>query len=390
VGNASILELGVGLTAIGRAYARAAAGDATVDFAARALGALNVTPALTNVDLLKISAEGPLVVVANHPFGGLDGLLLLALIGRVRRDIKILGNHLLARLPELHDRLLLVDPFGSPSAVGRNSVAFAQRCGGSVEEDVSQCFRREVAYACRDGRVRRFRWHVAAAWLAVRAGAPVLPVHFEGGNSRPFSLAGRIHPLLRTALLPRELWAKRGSTVAVSIGEPIAFQALAGIVGPAARTSFLRSQVDALAASNGRRVYRPGPARGTLSVQNPGPAQRTRGLPIAARGSAAALDADIDALGSSVLLESGAYQVFCASAEPSSGATRNQRTGDGVSQRRRGGVRAIRPSSETYQHRLCGIGNAGSRRCVSARRDEIWSWRGRRRLYPHSVRYVRH
>src|ERR1041384_4975169 len=93
------------LTPLGRIYATAAA-DRPLPFSARALSALDVTADVSDADIARIPRTGPLVVVANHPFGGLDGLLLLDLLSRIRADLKLLGNQWLERLPELADHLL--------------------------------------------------------------------------------------------------------------------------------------------------------------------------------------------------------------------------------------------------------------------------------------------
>ena len=107
-------------------------------FDARVLRALHITPECDPAGLLAVPSSGPLVVAANHPHGVLDGLLLASLIRSVRPDVRILANHLLARIPELSDLCFYADPFGGASA-GRRSLAglrAAQRwlvCGGSAD-----------------------------------------------------------------------------------------------------------------------------------------------------------------------------------------------------------------------------------------------------------------
>ena len=112
----SLLARAIGLTPIGRAYARAAAGDPAVDFSARALGVLDIELAVSRESLGHLPSSGPLIVVANHPCGALDGLVLLNMIRRVRGDVRLLGNSWLSRLPELRDLLMPVDVFGRPAA----------------------------------------------------------------------------------------------------------------------------------------------------------------------------------------------------------------------------------------------------------------------------------
>jgi putative hemolysin len=296
------------LTPIGRAYARAVAGNPAADFTTRALRELDVTIALGDDELGNIPSSGPLIVVANHPFGALDGLLMLATIGRVRGDLKLLGNGLLRYIAPLRDRLLLVDVFGPrSSAVRRNSAALRAAMRWLEDGGCLGVFPAgEVAHHQRDGRIVDSPWQDTAAELALRTRATVVPVFFSGQNSRLFRIAGRIHPLLRTALLPRELWAKRHSTVHIRIGEAIAPATFAHERTAAARTQVLRNRVEALAC---------------VGAGFPGhrSAEREAGSrpmqPLAPRGMAAALDANIDALQHQLLIESGTFQVFCARAD---------------------------------------------------------------------------
>jgi putative hemolysin len=260
-------------------------------FATRALDALDV--AATVEGRHHLPPAGPLVVVANHPFGALDGLILLDLLARVRSDVRLLGNRWLAAVPALRPHLLRVDVFGGGRAAHRNGVALREAMRWLQQSGCVVIFPAgEVAHAASgDGRVMDSRWHPSAAELAVRTSARVVPVFFEGSNSRLFRTAGRLHRLLRTVLLPRELFAKRGSRVSVRVGPPIGARELADRRGARERTAYLRSAVEALAA-------RPAPIPP---------------VPVAPRDDVDAMTRDVAALGPP-LLESGAYQVFCARA----------------------------------------------------------------------------
>ena len=97
-------------------------GDA---FSGAALARLRVSLDVAAADLARVPASGPLVVVANHPLGGVDGLALHALLRRVRPDVKLLGNYLLHRVPELRDTVIPVDPFGGADAGTRARSAAA-------------------------------------------------------------------------------------------------------------------------------------------------------------------------------------------------------------------------------------------------------------------------
>ena len=113
-----------GVDAINRMYDRLVAetdGRSPFGDILRLLGATYLVGA---DDLARIPDHGPLVVVANHPFGGIEGIILGDLLQRIRPDVKVLGNYLLARIEPLRDALISVDPFGRPSAVSANSRAY--------------------------------------------------------------------------------------------------------------------------------------------------------------------------------------------------------------------------------------------------------------------------
>jgi putative hemolysin len=300
----SVLARAVGLTPLGRAYARASSGDPDIDFTTRALAVLGISVVARSDALADVPRSGPLIVVANHPSGALDGLALLTLIRRVRTDVRLLANRWLLCVPEMRECLLPVDVFGTPSdAIRRNGAALRSAIQWLARGGCLAIFPSgEVAHDEHpDGRVVDSPWRHTAAELALRAGAAVVPMFISGRNSRFFRSAGRIHPLLRTALLPRELWAKRGSTVSVNIGRAIAPGELATCTDAASRTALLRSRVDRLAAP---------PPPGRTDDRLPQSAPR----PVAPRGLAIAIDANIGAISSSLMMESGAFQVYCAPA----------------------------------------------------------------------------
>jgi putative hemolysin len=340
----AFLARAVALTPIGRAYARAVAGPSTVEFSTRALRELDVAIAVATEELANIPASGPLVVVANHPFGAVDGLLLLELIARVRSDAKLVGNGLLRHIRPLRDRLLLVDVFDrQASTVRRNGSALRAAVRWLERGGCLALFPAgEVAHTVANRRVIDSAWQDTAAALALRTGATVVPVFIPGENSRMFRAAGRVHPLLRTALLPREMWAKRHSTIEIRVGTPIVPDVLAAQADSSTRTALLRSRVDNLRNNGG------------CETQDVPGGSEAYPVAIAPRGMAAAIDANIDALRDHMLLESGAFQVFCARSEdlpavlPEIGRLREltfRQVGEGT-----GLSRDLDRFDETYRH----------------------------------------
>lgn len=211
------------------------------------LDILEVRYRVNEQDLNRIPGKGPVVVVANHPFGGIEGLILGALLLRRRNDVRILGNFLLKHIIGVRDRIIAVDPFG-------NTTAKANRSG--LKQSLEWLKNGGVLITFPAGEVASWQWseskvadpqwnpHIGAFIRLTRA--TTVPVHFPGRNGNLFQLMGMLHPLLRTALLPRELINKRRRTLPVHVGNPIAWKQLARYSDDAAITKFLRFNTDIL------------------------------------------------------------------------------------------------------------------------------------------------
>src|SRR5690349_19195622 len=115
-----LVERLVGFPELNRIYTDTAQRDPWQPFSTRAPAALDVACGVSDTDLARIPKTGPLIVVANHPFGGLDGLALLSLLQRVRPDVKVMANHLLRRIPDLRDSMIFVDPYESSCSRANN------------------------------------------------------------------------------------------------------------------------------------------------------------------------------------------------------------------------------------------------------------------------------
>ncbi len=184
---------------------------------------LDITYRITSDDLARIPDHGPLVVVANHPFGGIEGIILGDLLQRIRPDTKILGNHLLEKIAPIRDSIIPVDPFGSKSSVPSNANTF-RRCLRWLKTGNSLVIfpAGEVSHFCqRQQCVTDPPWSAHIAALVRMSGAQVLPVFFPGRNSVLFNLLGMIHPRLRTVMLARELFARKASHINLFIGRCI-------------------------------------------------------------------------------------------------------------------------------------------------------------------------
>jgi putative hemolysin len=220
------------------------------DFLGRLVQELGVSLEAGANEMQRIPAAGPTIVVANHPFGAVEGILLAEMLLRIRPDVKILANHLLGRFPQMRELLIPVDPFGGAGATRRNlrPVREALRwLGGGGLLVVFPAG--EVSHLRLPGRtITDPPWNENLAGLVRSSGAAVLPVFFAGANSPLFQLAGLLHPRLRTALLPREFLNKRHRRMPVRIGSPIANRKLVAMGEDAELVAYLRLRTYLLAS----------------------------------------------------------------------------------------------------------------------------------------------
>jgi putative hemolysin len=209
--------------------------------------------------LSQMPAEGPLVVVANHPFGVLDGLIISWLISLRRKDFKVLTNSVLDAVPEAKPYLLPVDFAGTREAVAANVAmrreALAHvRGGGCVvvfpSGGVSTTPGPFDPLAVDDD------WKPFTAKLITQGRAPVTPVFFDGQNSRLFQLASHLSLELRLALVFREVRRRMGKSLRVEIGETMSPEALEAGGKRRDLMEFLREQTYALAPDGKADRYR--------------------------------------------------------------------------------------------------------------------------------------
>jgi len=266
---------------------------------------LKVQPA----DLERIPTKGPLVAIANHPFGVLDGAALAVLLSRVRPDVKILTNSLLEGIPELHEHCIFVDPFQTASSVDKNIKPLKQaldwlRHSGALAVfpagEVSQ-------WNVRQGQVTDPVWNTVAARLVRKTGASALPVYFCGRNSVTFQLLGLINPKLRTLFLLQEFLQQKEKDVQVRIGNAIPSELIANLDNDEEATEYLRLRTYLLSYRGKKPISLPTKMRAAL----PRKAQE----PIAAETPAQFIINDIAALPADrLLVENADFAVYAARA----------------------------------------------------------------------------
>lgn len=207
--------------------------------------------------------RGALVIVANHPFGVLDGLVISYLTAKVRPDFRILTNNVLNRADEIREHLLPIDFDDTKEALETN---LKSRAAAKAHLAAGGCLiifpAGGVSTAPKPWSSSAIdpEWKNFAAKLIAQGKAPVAPVYFAGQNSRLFQFASHVSLTLRLSLLFKEVHDRIGSEVPVRIGDLIPYERLANL-DRAALMEHLRKATYALAASTPKprraRVKRP-------------------------------------------------------------------------------------------------------------------------------------
>ena len=248
---ASALESLLGLKPLARVYDDRPPNCDPFEFLDHALDALGIDIAIDAEKLLdEIPKTGPVLIVANHPLGGLEGMAIAKVIGKYRPDLQVLTNELLRLIPELAPIFIGVNVLSSNAAAGnvggikqvhkhlKNDGAILLFPAGMVS-----------AYELSHRRIQDREWNRLAGQLLKKYECSCTPVYVGGRNSNYFYGAGLVHPRLRTLLLPRQLANKQGFTLPLTIGRPIPSQELRLLQNPVAVTQYLRVATDGLQRS---------------------------------------------------------------------------------------------------------------------------------------------
>ena len=198
-------------------------------FWAAALRQLELKVACNEEALHQLPRSGPLVIVANHPFGVLDGLIISYLASKVRDDFLVLTNSVLYQAEEIQSYLLPIDFAETKEALGTNLKSRAQAKAHLMKGGCVVVFPAGGASSAPKPWSKRAvdaEWKNFTARLIVSAKAPVAPVYFAGQNSRLFQIASHISMTLRLSLFFKEVYDKIGSEIQVRVGKVIPYSEL--------------------------------------------------------------------------------------------------------------------------------------------------------------------
>ena len=225
------------------------------DFARDILQDQGITYDVPEGELDRIPADGGFITISNHHFGSLDGLILCDTVGRRREDYKILTTFMLSLIPNLSPNFLPVNNLGGKNdARSINSIRMALqhiKDGGALGLFPAG----EVATYQKEGKrtavsakkvIEDKPWAPNMIRLIQKSGLPVVPIYFDGTNSRNFHFLGKIHPRLRTVRLVHELFNKRGTHIKVRIGQPVTPEEMAKFASAEELGAYLRNLTYAL------------------------------------------------------------------------------------------------------------------------------------------------
>ena len=231
-----------------------------IEFVNSVIEHLGIIYEVSEDDLKRIPENKPFIIIANHPFGGVDAIILLKLLGEIRPDFKAMANFLLQKIDPLKDVIFPVNPFETHKKV-KSSFTGLKNAMFHLEQ--GHCLgifpAGEVSSYQPDSFVIQDReWQPSILKFIKKAQVPVIPVYFHGTNSRVFHMLGQIHPLLRTAKLPSELFNKKNKAIKIRIGNPISVKDQNEFSDIAHFGRYIRARTYALGTSiEVKKFYRP-------------------------------------------------------------------------------------------------------------------------------------
>ncbi len=193
------------------------------EFFTQALNFMGIDLILTQEDIDNIPAKGGLIVVANHPHGMVDGMVMAELVGRKRDDYLILTRSLISGVREISEFMLPV-PFPHEENAFKDSVKMRQTAMAHLKNGGVIILFPAGQVASADslfGPAIEREWNPFTAKMIQRSGATVLPIYFPGQNSRMYLMADRISATLRQGLLLHEVVVSLNKPLRPKVGKPL-------------------------------------------------------------------------------------------------------------------------------------------------------------------------
>ena len=221
-----------------------------VPFVQGLLKDLNITIKVRGQEILEqLPKDSAFITVSNHPFGALDGIMLIKLIGEYRPDFKVMVNMILNYISAMRPNFIAVDALASNDpakrAVSMRGISEAMR---HVKEQHPLGFfpAGAVSKFTRNLTIEDREWQPSVTRIIQKLKVPVVPIYFHGHNSLWFTFLGMIDWRLRTLRLPAEVFRRKNDTFRISVGEPITPEQQAAFATPEELGAFLKQQTYAM------------------------------------------------------------------------------------------------------------------------------------------------
>lgn len=231
----------------------------TIPFIDYLLEQLGISIEFDEKELQNIPKNGAFISVSNHPYGGIEGLILIKLLATIRPDSKIMANFLLKKLSPISEQIIPVNSFDDKKLY--SSVTGTKLCLEHLKNDGALGIfpAGEVSsFQTNSRRIADRDWQPGVLKLIKKANVPVVPIYFQGKNSVIFQLMGFIHPVLRTAKLPSEMFNKKNRTIKIRIGKPITIKEQKEFSDHAQLGRFLRARTYSLGSPiEHKKFYKP-------------------------------------------------------------------------------------------------------------------------------------
>lgn len=198
-----------------------------------------------NEEVLARFPEGPFITVSNHPFGAMDGILLLHLVGKYREDFQVMVNMFLNHLSAMRSAFIAVDPFKSDDPEKKKTTMQGIRTAMKHLKEGHPLGFFPAGAVSKPGwnlQVRDREWQPSITRLIKQMRVPVIPIYFHGHNSWFFQFLGMIDWRLRSARLPIELFRRKGKKIHISVGNPIPVDVQDRFADPNELGQYLRQQ----------------------------------------------------------------------------------------------------------------------------------------------------
>lgn len=183
---------------------------------------LGITRKVHNVDVLKQFDGKPFITVSNHPYGHIDGIMLIGEVAKIRADYKVMVNWMLGLVDIMEDHFIGVNPY-DPGKVDKSSLSGVKECIEHIRNNHPLGFFPAGAVSKNIGgnKVEDREWQEGVIKLMQKLNVPIIPAYFSGQNSRFFNFLDKIDWRIRTLRLCHELDTKKGKTMNLVFGEPI-------------------------------------------------------------------------------------------------------------------------------------------------------------------------